>query len=493
MLSDQLSKLRGLGISLLALWSITGYAQTNPLLTEEIDNVLKGRCLSQQETSISIVSIPSGKRVYSRYIDAPLLPASVMKVVTTAAALHYLSPEYRFKTKFLHNGRRSGDTIEGDLIIQGGGDPRLSTEQLRSIALRIKDSGINRITGNLIIDTHFFDSYDRAPSWDFKPTQRPYDARLGVLSVNYNTIAVHVQPGDFVGDKLNAWLEPAPAYISIDNRGKTDRRRRNTVSVYRKEGGDFGQVEMRVGGRLPMGAKEKVVFVNIEEPVRYAAETFRAFLQQAGVHILGTTQFVSTPVSGEELYTHISEPLSLILKELNTFSNNFVAEQIVKTIAAERYGTPGSHAEGLRLITDFLHILGVNMDGVVLVDGSGLSRKNRITTRMITDLLTAMYARFDIGPDFLASLRVMGAYGVLSQRLAKSPAHGRIRAKTGSLSGVSTLAGYVESTNHKLFAYALFLNQNRCGHRGADRIEDRIVTAIHNYGGNIIMSNSTTH
>ncbi|MDY6992899.1 MAG: D-alanyl-D-alanine carboxypeptidase/D-alanyl-D-alanine-endopeptidase, partial [Pseudomonadota bacterium] len=463
------------------LLTISSYAQENPLLIEEINNALKKRCLDDEQTAISIVAIPSGERIYSQNIYKPLLPASVMKIVTTAAALHYLGPEYRFKTKFLYTGERQGDSIQGDFIIQGGGDPKLSTEQLWSIAARVKASGIKEITGNLIIDTHFFDQNERAPSWDFKPTQRPYDARLGALSVNYNTVAVHIQPGSYAGEELNAWLDPAPTYMYLNNNGKTTSRRRNTISVYRTEGDDMGGVEMRVRGKLPLGSKEKVVYINIENPSRYAAETFRAYLQQLDVTIKGSTQFVSAPVFAKELYTHISSPLSLILKELNTFSSNFMAEQIIKTIAAERYGTPGSHAEGLKLVEEFLRIIGVNAKDMHLADGSGLSRKNQITAKMITDLLIAMYSRFDIGPDFLSSLRVMGAYGVLSQRLANSPAQGQIRAKTGSLSGVSTLAGYVASTNGQLFAYALFLNQNRCGHWGADSVEDRIVTAIHNY------------
>lgn len=470
--------------SLFMLLSVSAYPQSHPLLIQEIDTVLKASCLNSPQTAISIVEVPEGKVVYSHNIYEPLLPASVMKIVTTASALHYLGPEYRFTTQFLSTGERVGEVLQGDLIVRGGGDPRLSSEQLWLIATRIKSSGISEVTGNLVIDTHFFDHLDRAPAWDSEPlTQRAYDARLAAFSVNFNTIAVHVQPGLSVGEPLKAWLEPAPAYIRINNIGKTIQRGKNTISIHRNPE-DMDEIEMFVNGKLPLGAKERVVYLNVENPSRYAAEAFRTILQQAGIKIHGATRYVSTPVEGKELYTHLSEPLSLILKDLNTYSNNFMAEQIVKTIAADRYGTPGSHAEGLKLVMDFLRISGVDTQGITLADGSGLSRKNRFTAKAMTDLLTRMYPRFDTGPDFLASLRVMGAYGVLSHRLAKSPAHGQIRAKTGTLSGISTLAGYVAANaNHKLFAYALFLNNNSCGHYGADKIEDSIVTAIHTYGG----------
>jgi len=468
-------------LNVLLLFVISTYSYADSQLTQEINQALKAGCLDDNQTSISVVALPSGRAVYTYNPVQSLLPASVMKLITTAAALHYLSPEYRFKTTILYSGERHGGVIQGNLIIRGGGDPILSTEKLWHIANKIKASGIKRITGNLVVDTHFFDRYDRAPEWDVKRTQWAYDAKLSPLSLNYNTIAIHVQPGSFVGDVLNAWLDPAPTYIRLFSTGKTIKRGRNTVSARRSEEVP-GEVEMVVRGKLPIGVQEKVIRLNVDNPIRYTAETFRTLLNKTGVRIDGATKIVPTPIFANELYENLSEPLSLVLKNLNTYSNNFTAEQIIKTIAAERFGTPGSHAEGLRLIKDFLRISNINTQGVVLADGSGLSRSNRMTTRAITDLLTVMFTRFDIGPDFMAALRVMGANGVLSKRLANSPARGKIRAKTGTLRGVSTLAGYVESINGKVFGYALFLNNNRCGHYRADRIEDRIVTAIYEFG-----------
>ncbi len=459
----------------------------NAQLTDKINKILNAKCLDDKKTSVSIVEMPDGKLVYAYNTLTPLLPASVMKVVTTAAALYYLGPEYRFKTKVLHNGKHNNDTIDGDLIIRGGGDPRFSTETLWHIATQIKHSGINKIAGNLIVDTHFFDDYDRAPAWKVERTQKAYDAKLGALSLNYNSIAIHALPEGKVGERLNVWLEPAPSYIKLINNTKTIKRGKNTVWASRRNSEKFpDQVNMLVKGRLPIHSKEKIIRLNIENPARYTVETFRYLLQKAGVTIDGVTKVASSPISGTELYSHLSEPLSLILKELNTFSNNFTAEQIIKTIAAERFGTPGSHAEGLKLVTDFLRIINVNDTGIAIVDGSGLSRKNLMTTKAITDLLAAMYSRFDFGPDFITSLRVLGTNGINSKRLSNSPAKGQIRAKTGTLNKVSTLAGYVAGNNGKVFSYALFLNNNRCGYWRADKIEDKIVTAIYELSGDSI-------
>ncbi|MCK5876980.1 MAG: D-alanyl-D-alanine carboxypeptidase/D-alanyl-D-alanine-endopeptidase [Candidatus Marithrix sp.] len=455
----------------------------NAKLTDKIDKILKATCLTDAQTSVSIVAIPSEKNIYSYNTLTPLLPASVMKIVTTAAALHYLGPEYRFKTVVLHNGKRNKDTIQGDLILRGGGDPRFFTETLWHIANQIKASGINKITGNLVIDNLFFDDYDRAPAWNIKRTQRAYDAKLGALSLNFNAITIHALPGNKAGERLNVWLEPAPAYIKLINKTKTIKRGKNTVWASRGESEDIpGQVNILIKGRLSSRSKEKTILLNVNNPARYTIETFRLLLQKAGIEIAGATKIAVTPTNGIELYKHLSETLTLILKELNTFSNNFTAEQIIKTIAAERFGTPGSHAEGLRLVADFLKILQVDDRGVVIADGSGLSRKNFITTKAITELLAKMYSRFDSGPDFITALRVLGTNGVNSKRLSNSPAKGQIRAKTGTLRKVSTLAGYVANREGKVFAYALFLNNNRCGYWKADKIEDEIVTTIYELG-----------
>jgi D-alanyl-D-alanine carboxypeptidase/D-alanyl-D-alanine-endopeptidase (penicillin-binding protein 4) len=481
MLNSDLRRFTSCLFGVTLLFATPAYSQDNSLLNQEIDKALNATCLDDNQTSVSVVAMPSGRVVYASNINKPLLPASVMKIITTAAALHYLGPEYRFKTQFLYSGSRKGDTIFGDLIIRGGGDPTLITEKLWPIAKKIKASGINEITGRIVIDAHFFDQYDMAPEWKLERSQRAYDAKLSVLTLNYNSIEIHLQPGQNVGSRVNAWLEPALPYMHLHNTAKTIKRGRNTVSVRRSEQ-EMGHVKMRVGGKLPIRSKEKVIRLNVDNPIRYATETFRTLLRDAGVKINDSSKVVFRPIVANELYKHLSAPLSLILKALNTYSNNLTAEQIIKTIAAERYGTPGTHAEGLRLVKEFLRLNGVNIQGVELVDGSGLSRKNRLTTRAITDLLTHLFSRFDIGPDFLSTLRVMGANGVLSQRLAKSPARGKIRAKTGSLRKVSTLAGYVATPNGQVYGYALFLNNNRCGPRNADKIEDRIVTAIHNFG-----------
>lgn len=472
-----MNKLWKLFLFLLTIPSIV-FSQES--LVQTVDSILQTRCLNQEHTSVSIVALPSGQAVYSRHTETPLLPASVTKLVTTAAALHYLGPEYHFKTDILYTGERDGETIVGDLVIKGGGDPKLTSEQLWYIASQIKGHGIRTITGDLIIDTGFFDDNLRAPAWGNQNTATAYDANLCALSVNFNVVAVHILPGKAVNDPVIVWLEPETDYFELVNNGKTIKRGGNSVSASRSSSANG--IKVKVSGSMPLGSAEKTIFLNIPDPIAYAATTFRDFLQRMGISIHGNTVVRPTPFDVTLLYRHYSAPIATILKELNTYSNNFMAEQILKTMAAEVTQLPGSHQEGQRLVRAFLKDIGINVQEVNLVDGSGLSRNNHITTAAMTNLLTTTYNRFDIGPDFIAALKVMGAEDGFSKRFSDSPARSLVRAKTGTLSGVSNLAGYVESEAGQLFAYAIFLNNNRCGDRGADQVENKIVTAIYQVG-----------
>ncbi|EIJ43641.1 D-alanyl-D-alanine carboxypeptidase, serine-type, PBP4 family [Beggiatoa alba B18LD] len=461
-----------------------------PTLIQTIDNALTAKCLNANRTAVNIVSLTTGRTVYSRNPQSPLLPASIMKLVTTAAALHYLGPEYRYKTKVLQTGRRLSDTLQGDLILMGGGDSKLLHTDLWQIAQDLKASGLNFVEGRLIADVSLFDGYDRAPTWDVERSQRPFDAKIGALSLDLNTVAVKLRPADKVGDPLNVWLEPAPAYMHIENRSTTAAKGNGTAGVRRID--DAQGVRIVVTGNLPQGDYERTVFVNVDDPSRYTIESFRTYLVKAGITVRGNTEITTvSPANARVIYEHESPPISLIIKEMNTYSSNFMAEQFIKTIAAEKVGKPATHLNGLKQVADFLQTHGINTQGVMLADGSGLSKQNQITARMMTDLLTAMHNRFDIGPDFVTSMRVMGAFGLHSNRFKNSAARAQVRAKTGTLNGVSTLAGYVPSNSGRnLYAYTILLNDNRCGYKGADDVEDQIVNALFTQGDDSALINA---
>lgn len=453
-------------------------AANNNRLVQAIDLALSASCLDDQQTAISIVSLPDGKPVYQHHVDIPLLPASTMKVVTTSSALNYLGAEYKFKTELLAQGSAQGGVIYGDLVLRGGGDPSLRTEDLWTMARHLRYSGIKRVQGNLRIDTSFFDADKRAPSWTAQSSQKPWDANIGALTLNLNNLILYVQPGENIGDPVNAWVEPPTLYLRLDNKAQTVGAKAKNKNVWATRQEDRGGLVINLRGNMLNNSAEQVFYLNVPDPVSYTAAAFREQLEAVGIQITGDTLLAPAENNASMLYTHLSEPLFVILKELNTYSNNVIAEQVLKTIAAETYGKPGTHEHGLQMNQMFLHRLGIDTAQLHLADGSGLSRENRFTAGAMTDLLHKMLLRFDIGPDFLALLRVLGNPESSSKRMKKSPAKGQVRAKTGTLNGVSTLVGYVPGKNGRLFAYAFFLNNNRCGYSGADSVEDKIINAL---------------
>jgi D-alanyl-D-alanine carboxypeptidase/D-alanyl-D-alanine-endopeptidase (penicillin-binding protein 4) len=447
---------------------------------DAIDRLLRAGCLNPAATSVSVVDLTTGETIYAKNADTPLVPASVMKLFTTGAALHHLGPDYRFTTSIWATAAPVGGVVDGDLYIVGRGDPKLTPEAVWGMVTGLKRRGVDRVTGRLMIDAGFFDDLPRAPSWAAHRSTRAYDAKLGALSISFNTVAVEVYPADAPGKPLIVGLNPPSPYLTLDNRGTTVARRPQKVEISRSVVDNRLRITV-TGSKIP-GEEEAIRYVNVPDPDRFAAETFHAFLKEAGVTVEKGGGYGKKPADAVQLYVNRSEPLRVILAQLNRYSNNFVAEQVAKTMGAEVLGAPGSHEKAMKLIARFIDEIGAATPGTAFTDASGLSWENRVTTRQVTKLIGALHDRFDLGPDFIATLALMGAEGSVEKRLTHSPVARFARVKTGSLTGVSNIAGGVAANNGRRFAFAIFLNDNRCGYEGADRIEDAIVKRIYDDG-----------
>ncbi len=449
---------------------------------KKVDKALKSSCIDRTRTAIRVVEIATGKAVYEHNATKPLIPASVMKLLTSAGALHYLTPGYRFKTKVYYSGRRHGRTIEGDLVLKGGGDPKLTPEIVWRIVQEVKRRGVARVTGDIVVDGSFFDDLARAPAWRKNRSPRAYDAGLAALSVNFNTVAVSVFPGLAPGKPLIVGLDPESSYLKLVNKSKTINKGGREVNISRRK--TKNGIEITVTGQMRPGDEPKQRYVTVYEPLKYAGSVFRDFFIQSGVLVEGKVRINAVPAKIRSLYTYESEPLADTLRQLHRYSNNFLAEQITKTMAAEAGGSaPGSHKTAFTLLKGFLDEAGVDTKGMVLADASGLSRENRLSVKTVTSLMEKLYKRFDLWPDFVSTMGIMGMEGSIKNRLKGSPLLGYVRAKTGSLMKVSNLAGLAPDRSGNLYAFSIFLNNNKCGYSGADRIEDRIVDAIFDLQG----------
>ncbi len=399
--------------------------------------------------------------------DKTFLPASVLKVVTTSAALEKLGPDFRYRTGVYTNGTFNTDgTVTGDLILVGRGDPNLTDpygemfepSALLELAEKIKGLGIKRIQGGIIGDDSYFDTNSPVKGWTAQALKSLYGAPINALNVNNNVLWVHARPTK-QKQRVSIELEPRTSYFNIRNTAKTGgRRSRNTMHVRLVRGTNT----IVVSGVLP-SAKTFSQHILLEKPAEVAAGILRDELRNRGIDVQGEISALHYGyVTDEErkgwllLAEHQSPPLIRALEIINKKSQNLHAEMLLRTLGAELKGS-GTNEAGLQAVNEFLVEAGIDSEKIRLNDGCGLSRENLITPRFQTSLLQFLSQRyyFDL---FRNTLAVSGMDGTLKNRLSAMELRGSIHAKTGSLNGVTTLAGYMTTKSGRNLIFTIFAN-----------------------------------
>lgn len=450
----------GLGLTGIALG-----AQSPGALGERIEKVIKA---DRQNVSRGIVvqQVSTGQVIYEHNADELLSPASVTKVITAAAVLHKLTPGYLFKTRWYRTGTMIDGTISGDLIVVGDGDPFIVSEKLWQLAADLKNMGVDTIKGDLVIDNGVFDDEGRDVSRTSgaNRSRNAYDAPVSAFAVNFNTLAFIIAPGDKADSSARVSFDPyAITGMRIDNRVRTGRSgSANSLQIERQSMPDGG-AKFVATGSIGGEALPQKLYRSVGEQTFSNGEIIRAFLKGAGVKWDGKTRLGALPKSAKLLYELDSYPMSQIVGGLNKFSNNFIADMLVKRLGATFY-KEGSLSNGMRVVEEFLR------DGVgiktkfELRNGSGLNTENRITARQVGALLKYMESRFDLYPEFLASMPAAGLDGTLAKRFKDKKtalAKGLIRAKTGTLTepiSVASLAGYLRDPELGLLAFVMIDN-----------------------------------
>lgn len=427
-------------------------------LREAIDAVVERSALAGARAGICVVSLDTGATLYARDADTLLNPASNVKLFTSAAALARLGPEYRFETEAWLDaaGLRGGSPRA--LYLRGKGDPTLTTERLWVLAGDLQHLGLKRV-GDLVLDESWFDAERIGPGFDQEAGDKTYLAPAGALSLNFNTVAVHVGPGERPGAAGRVELEPDSSYFELSNRTRTvGMRAARRLTVSATQGGSGGRQRIVVEGRLPAGGRPAVVWRKIDDPAQYLGQTLKRLLELRGVRVTGKVRLGAVPEGAQLFHVAESEPLSDVVRRLNKSSNNFIAEQLLKALGAAGAGPPGSWASGLTAVEGFLSSLGLRRGSYVMKNGSGLNDANRFSARQTARLLAELWRRFPLAPEFLSSLPVAGKDGTVRWRLEGPETAGRVRAKTGTLDGVASLSGYLVTVDGERLAFAILVN-----------------------------------
>ncbi|MBX2811375.1 MAG: D-alanyl-D-alanine carboxypeptidase/D-alanyl-D-alanine-endopeptidase [Myxococcales bacterium] len=464
-------------------------------LDRELRSVLNSPVLERVLTGVHVRRLSDGKTLFSHNGRRLFNPASNMKLLTTAAALWYLGPSYRFRTQVRRSRAMAGRTVKGDLYVEARGDPTLTTENLFGLANQIALAGVSAVQGNLVIDDTFFDQVTEGPGWDQEVGDHAYNAPISAFSVNFNTFVARVIPGDRPGAraKISLWppVESLSSEVTAVTRGKNTRTRLWFGTSRRPDDG----VRITVRGHIAKDdTRGRSLRRRIHKPTQFAGEALRYLLKIRGVKIEGKIVQASIDEQRTTLVARrVSRPLGAIVSTLNKYSNNFIAEQILKTLAAEVEGRPGTWEKGQIVLKRFLSEIGIKPNRVVLGNGSGLNDVNRLTPEQITHILQVMHSRFELAPEYVSSLGVAGESGTISARFEDTAAVSRLRAKTGTLTGVSALSGYVATIDDELLAFSVIMNNYRGRARTMWNIQERIgaILAQHRYHDDLATTSSS--
>jgi D-alanyl-D-alanine carboxypeptidase/D-alanyl-D-alanine-endopeptidase (penicillin-binding protein 4) len=400
-------------------------------LRQRLLEVLHEPPLSRTRVGVEVMQASDGDILFAHNAAVAFNPASNTKMLTTAAALAFLGGDWRYHTALYGPPPDSEGVVHGDVVLRGSGDPSLTNTDVAEIARDIARRGITRIDGALYADPRFHD-----------PRTSSAGDRAGsesAIILNRNTYAVHVRPGE-VGHAAAVWVEPRADVFAVENQATTVRGKRSRLRIdsYRRE----DRLVVTVRGRITESRGEYVDLRRLADGALLAGAVLRSALGDFGVQLTGPVRSGSLP--GQTLLgEHVSAPLADVCKISNKPSNNFVAEAIYKTVGGELYGLPGTLAKGTKAIMEYLTAAGIRAGNYRVVNGSGLTHENRITARDLAALLRTIYYDPAVAPDFLTSLAIGGIDGTIRNRFLGTEAVGLVRAKTGTLSGVSALSGYV--------------------------------------------------
>ena len=438
--------------------SITATAQSlesrlRPLVNEGLS--------ARSSSSVKIVELGSGRVVAAENPDTPVTPASNLKLLTTAAALDLLGEDFEFQTTLLVRGSVTNGTLDGDIMIRGSGDPTIggrfydddAAAVFDTFVVALRREGIQRIRGNAIIEYGYFDDEWVHPTWPPDQLVFWYEAPISSPAAQEGTVIVRVKPGS-PGQKGIVELEPPNEFVTIENSCVTQRRGRG-VFVGRKQGSNT----IIVKGNIRPGDGPTEIPVTVMYPVHYFGNAFHETLERRGIELEGQPILTRRDSRADwRAIEVVDTPLPVAVYVINKQSQNHYAEQTIKTLGAE-HGRIGSWAEGTRVVEDWLaRRVGVSPGQVSMIDGSGMSRENKVSASAFVDVLQYMW-KSDSRNVFLTSMPYSGeTYSRLRRRINQEPYKRNIYAKTGYIAKVVGLTGYVRATSGRIYAFSLLYN-----------------------------------
>jgi serine-type D-Ala-D-Ala carboxypeptidase/endopeptidase (penicillin-binding protein 4) len=443
-----------------------------PALVAAVDPLLDVPALEGARMSLLVVHLPTGRRLFAHHADRRLHPASNTKVVTTAAALTLLGPEYTWRTD-LAVDKVNAKGEAGTAWLIGGGDPRFVSESLWSLVEAARLRGLKTIKGDLVVDERFFGPPHEAPGYGDKQQDSAYRAPSGGLSLNWNAVRITIKPGAKVGAKPVVTLYPDGGYVTLVNKGKTTKKGRERLAVSARA--HKGRTKIVVSGRIPIKHAGVMVRRRIDHPGLFAGHAAREWLKRAGIKVKGKVVEGKARKKRKRLARVTSRSLAMAAMDVNKLSNNIMAEHLLRTLGRVKKGT-GDWDAGRTVVTEWLEDA-VGIKGFTYRNGSGLFGDTAFSATELVAVLRYMHTLRPPLPEFAASLAVGGADGTLKRRMKALPRRA-VRGKTGTLNGVICLTGYVTVADGSQAAFSFLMNDVKAKGSHVWRVQDGILAAV---------------
>lgn len=432
--------------------------------------------IPESAVSIEIRDIENRRPVFSLNGDVPRNPASAIKLVTTLGALQLFGPHHQWETQYYLDGSLKGDALLGNLVLRGGGDPFLTVDRLWHHVMSLRGLGIRDIAGNLVIDNSLYDipEHDRA-AFDNSPN-RLYNVGPDAALVNFSATRFVIHP---VQGRIAVHAEPPLEGIELTSRLKSQAGE----CISKKRGWNYridrgaDTVRVRFEGTYRADCGVHSVSRSVLSNNDYAFRLFRLLWTQSGGTLGGSYRVGRRPDDSVLLSSHRSTPLSDTVTSINKYSNNVMARMLFLNLDTLDENEPATLAGARQRVAEWLADNGIEIPGLHVDNGSGLSRSTRITASGMAELLQLGWES-PYSPEFLSSLPLAALDGTMKKRLHDSPIVGRARIKTGSLNGVRSMAGYIIARDGKPYSVTMLMQSDKVTYRNGSEVQDAVLKWI---------------
>jgi D-alanyl-D-alanine carboxypeptidase/D-alanyl-D-alanine-endopeptidase (penicillin-binding protein 4) len=418
----------------------------------KIKEILRSPAIASVNIGMKVVDVASGKKIFAENSAKLFVPASNAKLLTAYAALKVLTPGYVFRTDFATDVFVDSRTVH-TLYIKGYGDPSVTLADINLQVFSLTEK-IGEVDGDVVVDNSYFDTLQFGHGWMWDEGIVAWNAPIAPYAMQGDCIDIYVRPGSTPGEPVGVRASPATAYAVVVSSAVTAdvdsiRIERETTAA-----GD----RFIVAGSMSTRSPEMKWRCTVSRPGLYAATLFKELLTRYGVRVKGSAYETDSSTAVIRISSYNSRNLAAITRFFVKESDNLTGENILKTLGAVRYGAPGSAEKGIAAIKEVLRARGIAATTYTLADGSGLSTYDQLSPDILVEVLRAAYEDFSFAPEFTDALSVAGRDGTMKDRLRGSALAGSLRAKTGTMSGISCIAGYLRTRKGRTLAVSIMMN-----------------------------------